>query len=58
MIESLLAYNEKHVEYNRASCGTKVMPANLVVKTTDGDKEVCIGVINSGATVFAAECET
>jgi Sulfatase-modifying factor enzyme 1 len=42
------------VEYNRASCGTKVMPANVVVRSANNDKSLCIGVINSGATAFAA----
>ena len=54
VIESLLTYTGKQVEYNRASCGTKVMPANLVVKSADSGKDVCIGVVNSGATAFAA----
>ena len=52
--ESLLTFNGKQVEYNRASCGTKVMPVNFVVKSADDEKGVCIGVLNSGATAFAA----
>ena len=54
VIESLLVHTGNHVEYSRASCGTKVMPANLVVSSANGNKDVCIGVINSGATAFAA----
>jgi hypothetical protein len=52
--EAVMAYSGKRVEYDRASCGTKVMPANLVVRSPESGKDVCIGVVNSGATAFAA----
>ena len=50
----LLTCNGNRVEYERASCGTKVMPANFVVRSPGDETGVCIGVANSGATAFAA----
>lgn len=52
--ESLITYTGRQVEYDRASCGTKVMPANVVVRSAESNTHICIAVVNSGATAFAA----
>jgi hypothetical protein len=55
IVEALLKHSGEKVAYGKATCGQKVMPPNLVVKPAGGGDSLCLGVINSEATSFAAK---
>lgn len=54
ILETVFEALGERVSYSRGTCGTKVMPTNVVVKSAYGKDAVCIAVANGGATAFAA----
>ncbi len=54
ILESLLAEAPDKLQYTRATCGTRVMPPNLVVQAIPGGLPVCIAVSNAEGNSFTA----
>jgi hypothetical protein len=52
--ETLLKHYAEKVTYDKATCGTKVMPPNLIIKWPDGEPALCFGVLYSEGNAFAA----
>jgi Cdc6-like AAA superfamily ATPase len=54
LIETLLASQESNTQLVKATCQHFVMPPNVVVKDSTGKTSLCIAVMNSEGTSFAA----
>lgn len=52
--ETLLKYAEEKVSFGKATCGSRVMPQNFILKLPQGEEPLCIGVIYSEGIAFAA----
>jgi hypothetical protein len=54
IIETMLKNSTEKASFARASCGSKVMPPNLVVKWMTGEPPLCLPVLFSEGNSFAA----
>jgi hypothetical protein len=52
--ETLLKFGEEKVPFGKATCGSKVMPPNFILKLPPGEDALCIAVLNSEGNAFAA----
>ncbi|GIX04297.1 MAG: hypothetical protein KatS3mg114_0166 [Planctomycetaceae bacterium] len=52
--ETLLKYSEDKVTFGKATCGNRVMPPNFVLKPPTSESPLCIAVLFSEGSAFAA----
>lgn len=52
--ETLLKYSEDRAYFSKATCGNKVMPANFVLRLSQGEESLCIAVLYGEGNAFAA----
>ena len=52
--ETLLKFTEDKVAFSKATCGTKVMPPNFVLKLPKDESPLCVTVLYSEGNAFAA----
>ena len=58
IVETILAYSGEKVAYGKASCGTRVMPPNLIVRPTNDGESLCLCVNNAEGNSFTARMQT
>lgn len=54
VVETLLAHSGERAAYDRATCGTKVMPPNLLVRLPGSGEDLCLCINNAEGTTFTA----
>lgn len=54
IVETLFRYSAVKATFGKATCGTKVMPPNFILKFPQGEESLCVLVLNSEGTSFAA----
>ena len=52
--ETLLKFGDERVSFGKATCGSKVMPSNFILKPLQGEDPLCIVVLYSEGNAFAA----
>jgi hypothetical protein len=52
--ETLVKFTEEKVSFGKATCGSKVMPANFILKSSNGEDPLCIAILYSEGNAFAA----
>ena len=52
--ETLLKYGEEKASFGKATCGSKVMPPNVILKSSNGEDPLCIAILYSEGNAFAA----
>jgi hypothetical protein len=52
--ETLLKFADEEVPFRKATCGSKVMPPNFILKPPQGEDPLCIAVLYSEGNAFAA----
>jgi hypothetical protein len=52
--ETVLKFSEEEASFAKATCGSKVMPPNFVVKPPRGEDPLCISVLYGEGNAFAA----
>jgi hypothetical protein len=55
IVEAVLAHSGEKAVYERAACGAKVMPPNLIVRTPGQDESVCLCINNAVGNSFTAK---
>jgi hypothetical protein len=54
IVETILAHSGVKVAYDKASCGSKVMPPNLIVRSSDNGESLCLCINNAEGNSFTA----
>ncbi|RUL84647.1 AAA family ATPase [Tautonia sociabilis] len=54
IVETLLAHSGERAAYDRATCGTKVMPPNLLVRRPGSAEDLCLCINNAEGNSFTA----
>ena len=52
--ETLLKFGEDKMSFGKATCGSKVMPPNFILKPPQGESPLCITVLYSEGNAFTA----
>ena len=52
--ETLVKFSDQKVSFARATCGSRVMPPNLLLKPSNGQESVCLAILYGEGTSFAA----
>ena|GEM_PF-1155740 len=54
IVEAIMAASGEKVTYDRAACGAKVMPPNLLVRSADKRESLCLSLNNAEGNSFTA----
>ena len=54
IVETILACSGEKAMYDRATCGTKAMPPNLIVRTPGGGESLCVCINNAEGNSFTS----
>jgi hypothetical protein len=52
--ETLVRFAEEKASFGKATCGSKVMPANFILKSSNGEDPLCVAILYSEGNAFAA----